>query len=251
MKSLSRIPAHKAPVLGFAINAKRRTMASVGGDNQIIVWDLNTLKEIATLPWQPLTSGTSLSPDGIILAGGRQNSVLMMAVDRGAHWQPPLANRHQKPVSSVAFSGDGRTLASGSLDGTIMLWDVESGLPAVPEALRRHEGGVLSLVAGRDGRTLTSVSEDGVVISWDLTQTGLQEQVCKLTSRNLDQAEWDHHVGERWWYRKGCPHLLAGEHTWSARWSEVSDQLPLRAGNLLLSRVREIWTQIKERLARS
>jgi WD40 repeat protein len=246
---VGRVEAHDAPILGFAISGKRRTMASVGGDNQIMLWDLPTLGKTGERKWVPLTSGASLSPDGGILAGGRQNSVLVMRADRGTHWLPPLADKHGSPVSSVAFSGDGRTLASSSLDGAIMLWDIESGLPTVPEALRRHQGGVLSLVMGRDGRMLTSVSLDGTVVHWNLTPAAVQAQTCKLAGRNLDQDEWDRHVGEPWWYRKGCPNLAAGKNTWSRQWSEVSDNLPVRAANLFIGRIREIWIETKERLA--
>ena len=48
---------------------------------------------------------------------------------------------HTGPVFSVAFSRDGRTLASGSTDDTIRLWDVATGRP-IGSPLTGHTGPV-------------------------------------------------------------------------------------------------------------
>ena len=48
---------------------------------------------------------------------------------------------HQGAVRSVAFSPDGKTLASGSWDKTVMLWDVASRTP-LGEPLKGHQDAV-------------------------------------------------------------------------------------------------------------
>ncbi|MFO0624058.1 MAG: AAA family ATPase [Polyangiales bacterium] len=73
---------------------------------------------------------------------------------------------HERGVMSVAFSPDGRTIASGSLDGTVFLWSVEDG--SVRVTLQRHEGGVRSVAFSPDGRTLASGSQDGTVLLWSV-----------------------------------------------------------------------------------
>ena len=76
---------------------------------------------------------------------------------------------HKGWVNSVAFSADGRMLASGSYDQTVRLWDVQTGQEI--RGLKGHKGGVSSVAFSADGRMLASGSTDQTVRLWDV-QTG-------------------------------------------------------------------------------
>jgi WD40 repeat protein len=67
-------------------------------------------------------------------------------------------------VWSVAFSPDGKTLASGSYDNTIKLWRVSDG--RLMKTLTGHGSSVLSVAFSPDGKTLASGSEDNTIKLW-------------------------------------------------------------------------------------
>src|SRR5262245_50755188 len=102
-------------------------------------------------------------------------ALLLLASDR-----PQLVLQgHQARVVALAFSPDGKMLASGSDDATIKLWDVTTGKERA--TLKGHVGGICSVAFSPDGGTLASVGtifapldapppwpHKGELIVWDL-----------------------------------------------------------------------------------
>jgi WD40 repeat protein len=73
---------------------------------------------------------------------------------------------HSFVVSSVAYSPDGQTLASGSWDRTIKLWDVNTG--NLLQTLEGHSSFVYSVAYSPDGQTVASGSGDTTIKLWNV-----------------------------------------------------------------------------------
>ncbi|MGQ0774634.1 MAG: nSTAND1 domain-containing NTPase [Pseudonocardiales bacterium] len=97
---------------------------------------------------------------------------------------------HRDLVRSVAFSPDGRTLATGSLDHTVILWDLTD--PTRPHRLGQpltgHTGTVGSVAFSPDGRTLASTSGDRTTILWDLTDPSRPHPIGQPLTGHSDKV---------------------------------------------------------------
>ncbi|PHH49543.1 Vegetative incompatibility protein HET-E-1 [Ceratocystis fimbriata CBS 114723] len=126
---------------------------------------------------------------------------------------------HKEGVTSVVFSNDGQTLASGSYDKTVKIWDANNG-----RCLRTLKGlgeHVTSMEFANNGQRLISESKDKTVKIWDVT-TGIC--VCSLENHTLQTepalfssdgqrlASWPEDVKPKIWDATSgeCLHTLEG-----------------------------------------
>jgi WD40 repeat protein len=73
---------------------------------------------------------------------------------------------HSDWITAVAFSPDGKYLASGSRDNTVKLWSVE--LQKEVSTLRGHRYEVSSVAFSPDGKYLASGSGDATIKLWNV-----------------------------------------------------------------------------------
>jgi WD40 repeat protein len=89
---------------------------------------------------------------------------------------------HGSAVTAVAWTPDGRRIASASWDGTARVWDPATGAEVFP-ALDVQAGPVYGLAFNRDGTALATAHHDGSVRVWDASN-GLA-RVCIAHAHNL------------------------------------------------------------------
>ena len=152
-----------------AFSPDGKLLASVGRNNSLRVTDAETGNPIAewTVPafdWKP--GRLTFSPDGALLACGCCDYTIRL-FDVRRKVEVAKLEGHRDAVRSIAFSPDGRRLATGAdcADSGIRIWDVAERVCL--RELTGHTDVVYDLKFGPDGRTLFSGSTDETVRLWN------------------------------------------------------------------------------------
>ncbi|WP_436759247.1 WD40 repeat domain-containing serine/threonine protein kinase [Streptosporangium sp. V21-05] len=174
--SVAQLRGHTETVNAVAYSPDGGTLVSGGGDGEVIMWDTRTRRPAG----DPLKGHTravqamAFSPDGGLLASAGSNGD---GTDPGDHTVVLWDTRTRRPVGdpltghvnwveAVAFSPDGKTLATGSSDRTAIVWDTATWQP-VGAPLTGHNDWVQAVTFSPDGKTLATVGDDMTAIMWD------------------------------------------------------------------------------------
>jgi WD40 repeat protein len=153
-------------ILSLAFSPDGKILAS-GHRDSVTLWDAASWKERAFLSEMLLGNIDQLAfhPDGRFLIS---TGLALKIWDVRAAVAPRFDEGHTYEVMAVAYSPDGKSLASGSMDRTVKIWDLAARKPRA--TLRGHEGDVTAVVYAPDGRTVISGSRDRTVRIWDASQ---------------------------------------------------------------------------------
>jgi WD40 repeat protein len=181
-KEVTSVPGWTA----CAFSPDGRRLATVGrgeGDraDAVRVWEWASGKEVMTLAGHGgAINCVAFSPDGKwIAAGGLPSAEGVMGLvhptvtsplPAGKLWDAESGKqawviRHPGLVSGVAFSPDGRRLATAGGDGVARIWDAVSGKELL--ALHGHSSRIHAVAWYPDGRALATASADQTARVWD------------------------------------------------------------------------------------
>ena len=173
-----RLTGHEWGMHSMALSPDGAILASGSEDTTIRLWDMHTGEHKKTLNGHTdRVYSVAFSTDGKTLASGSDdNTIRLWNVDTGETQRiltghagefEGVDNGHSsvEGVKSVAFSPDGKTLASGGGDNVIHLWDIGTGKRKM--TLVGHTHWVFSLAFSPDGKTLASGSVDSDIRLWD------------------------------------------------------------------------------------
>jgi WD40 repeat protein len=166
------LEAHVDVVRSVSFSPDGRRLVSTSQDRLVMLWD--ALRGVAIHPLGVDIPGhnpvrfAAFSPDGTYVAvgevAGSPSEIVLLNAETGA-----LRSRLTglaAGINALAFSPDGRTLASAGVDSCIKLWDM--GDTTGQSTVSNDVGFVKSLAFSRDGVWLAFAGSDDTIKIWDM-----------------------------------------------------------------------------------
>lgn len=145
------------------------TIAAAGGDDGAInVWttkDGAIVRRLEGVKGGVLAVALSEAPEPRLVASGQDGILTMWELREGRTMRGPLS--HQGAVEALAWSADGKRLASGGTDKLLLVWDSESNRVVT---LKGNDQPIQSVAFSPDGSLVASGAIDGKIRVWDLSK---------------------------------------------------------------------------------
>jgi len=180
------IRGHEGTIEALAWADDGMTLYSAGSDGTVRRWDVSMFQ---TRPPEPIDislpqeTGPVTVTNGQWVAESDGSSLVKLRPFKFAGKSSELYG-HWGVVTAMAFSPDGKTLATGGADNAVMLWNLDGDLISPPIMI--HIAPIAELKFSADGKRVITYSEDGTSREVAATPEGWLEQLERR--KRLDQA---------------------------------------------------------------
>lgn len=168
-------PGHKDAVNSVVYSADGKYIASASSDKTVCIWDATT----GALVGNPLSAHTgpvhfvTYSPvqDGksYLASCGDDNNIIIWDLEKSSH---ETLKGHEKVVTAISYSPDGKRLASCSEDDTVRVWDPKSHT-LLHVMSDKEIGCFCSIIYSPDGQNIATGSRNDAFCVWDASTNKL------------------------------------------------------------------------------
>jgi WD40 repeat protein len=205
-----RIAVDPDTISTMTLSSDGQKLAALDGNGALLVWktadgtrlsDEAPLVDVDPNPDLRKSSKIAFSDDGGRIVSGARGDDRLREWDAVAGTQiGDVMRGHQRDVTSVGFSTDGRYIVSAAEDGMVRLWDANTRLPfgqqlKIAQPLRNGKPtAAVTLFAtsaafSRDGRLIVAGLNDGTVRTWP-GPAAWPASLCDKLTRPISPEEW-------------------------------------------------------------
>lgn len=209
---------HRHEIVFVSFHPKDTNVLVSGGQDGIVVWDINSQKVDKILNYENEPKGHEsdvlcccwLFEGRVLVTGGKDANVVVWDMDKGMKCIETLYG-HKAPVLSIAFCEKLRVLYTAGRDSTIKKWDMHSLDPKVIRKrdddgsiacglmanLDGHRGDVVTLTANESGKILLSGARDNTIKVWDMV---MNREIRTIAGHGADVRRIEYFGEEQYIY---------------------------------------------------
>jgi WD40 repeat protein/serine/threonine protein kinase len=159
--------------VGFMLDGK--TAFSGGNDKAVRLWDMNSMKEVGSIPHDAEVTGASCSPDGrwLVTTTNKRLVIRELATQSIA---TVITNQWYRP-NTLVFSPDSQLLAYGDFDKGVFVWDLDARKEIARLPATFGYVAPLGLAFSPDGQGLAyAETESGEIVLWNIREKAVMRR---------------------------------------------------------------------------